>query len=80
MMSLRGKEGFSLSNRLGIATSFSFNGLSPNYTNGKRYGFYFDTNLILHNEYDSEWVDSEGEPKEPVFLKFRCVRDTPSAY
>lgn len=80
MMSLRGKEGFSLSNRLGIATSFSFNGLPPNYTNGKRYGFYFDTNLMLHNEYDSEWTDSEGKPKEAVLLKFRCVRDTPSAY
>lgn len=76
MMSLRGIKGFSLSGDLGIATSFSFNGLPPYYANGERYGFYFSTNLVLHNENESEW----GDGHTPKLLRFRCVRDTPSAY
>lgn len=76
MMSLRGIKGFSLSGDLGIATSFSFNGLPPYYANGERYGFYFSKNLVLHNENESEW----GDGHTPKLLRFRCVRDTPSAY
>ena len=50
---------------LGIATSFSFNGMSPNYQNGQRYGFMYENgNLYLHNPTDT------GKN-----LLFRCVRD-----
>lgn len=50
---------------LGIATSFSFNGLSPNYENGQRYGFMYENgNLYLHNPDDTS-----------KNLRFRCVRD-----
>lgn len=50
---------------LGIATSFSFNGMSPNYQNGQRYGFMYENgNLYLHNPKDT------GKN-----LLFRCVRD-----
>ena len=84
MMSLRGINGFSLSEGptygLGIATSFSFNGLAPYYTNGERYGFYFSTNLVLHNENESEWAIPGDPYHKPMLLRFRCVRDTPSAY
>ena len=80
MMSLRDINGFGLSGDLGIATSFSFNGLPPYYANRERYGFYFSTNLVLHNENESEW-GIPGDPNhKPKLLHFRCVRDTPSAY
>lgn len=50
---------------LGIATSFSFNGMSPKYENGQRYGFMYENgNLYLHNPTDT------GKN-----LLFRCVRD-----
>lgn len=48
---------------LATATTFSFNGVSPLYSNGIRYGFlYKEGNLFLHNGGESDF-------------RFRCVRD-----
>lgn len=64
--------------RIGIATSFSFNGVTSsyaqnqggtNYSAGNRYGFiHAGGNVFLHNEAD------ENED-----LRFRCVRDNTTA-
>lgn len=68
MMSLIDLEG-----NLGIATTFSFDGTGL-YELSNRYGFlYTEPNLRLYNDASND--NTSGTP-----LKFRCVRDTPSAY
>lgn len=48
---------------LATATTFSFNGVPPLYSNGIRYGFLYENgNLFLHNGNESSF-------------RFRCVRD-----
>ncbi len=62
-----------LSGNLGIATTFSFDGVGL-YTSSNRYGFlYTFPNLRLYN-------DASNDNTSSTSLKFRCVRDTPSAY
>lgn len=68
MMSLIDLEG-----ELGIATTFSFDGTGL-YESSNRYGFlYTEPNLRLYN-------DASDDNTSSTLLKFRCVRDTPSAY
>lgn len=68
MMSLIDLEG-----ELGIATTFSFDGTGL-YESSNRYGFlYTEPNLRLYN-------DASNDNTSGTLLKFRCVRDTPSAY
>ena len=68
MMSLIDLEG-----NLGIATTFSFDGTGL-YELSNRYGFlYTEPNLRLYN-------DASNDNTSGTLLKFRCVRDTPSAY
>lgn len=68
MMSLIDLEG-----ELGIATTFSFDGTGL-YESSNRYGFlYTEPNLRLYN-------DASDDNTSDTLLKFRCVRDTPSAY
>lgn len=68
MMSLIDLEG-----NLGIATTFSFDGTGL-YESSNRYGFlYTEPNLRLYN-------DASNDNTSGTLLKFRCVRDTPSAY
>lgn len=68
MMSLIDLEG-----NLGIATTFSFDGTGL-YESSNRYGFlYTEPNLRLYN-------DASNDNTSRTLLKFRCVRDTPSAY
>ena len=55
--------GSSIGYFLATATTFSFNGVPPLYSNGIRYGFlYKEGNLFLHNGGESNF-------------RFRCVRD-----
>ena len=62
-----------LSGNLGIATTFSFDGVGL-YTSSNRYGFlYTSPNLRLYN-------DAYNDNTSSTALYFRCVRDTPSAY
>ena len=62
-----------LSGNLGIATTFSFDGVGL-YTSSNRYGFlYTSPNLRLYN-------DASNDNTSSTPLYFRCVRDTPSAY
>lgn len=54
-----------------IATSFSFNGVSPYYTNGERYGFRYDSpNVRLLDKTAAEATYQDGHA-----VSFRCVRD-----
>lgn len=54
-----------------IATSFSFNGVSPHYTNGERYGFRYDSpNVRLLDKTAAEATYQDGHA-----VSFRCVRD-----
>lgn len=68
MMSLADEIGLSGNPRLGIATSFSFNGKGE-YDN-TRYGFMYDGNLVLIGA--SYGITDNGNP---VTYSFRCVRD-----
>ena len=62
-----------LTGNLGIATTFSFDGVGL-YTSSNRYGFlYTAPNLRLYN-------DASNDDTSGTLLSFRCVRDTPSAY
>lgn len=62
-----------LTGNLGIATTFSFDGVGL-YTSSNRYGFlYTSPNLRLYN-------DASNDNTSGTQLYFRCVRDTPSAY
>lgn len=62
-----------LRGNLGIATTFSFDGVGL-YTSSNRYGFlYTFPNLRLYN-------DASNDNTSSTSLYFRCVRDTPSAY
>lgn len=62
-----------LRGNLGIATTFSFDGVGL-YTSSNRYGFlYTFPNLRLYN-------DASKDNTSSTLLYFRCVRDTPSAY
>lgn len=70
LMSLEGQNGFDLNSSLAIATSFSFNGVAPNYTAGNRYGFY----------YNSVQIQLISSSTLETGLRLRCVRDTPEAY